>query len=69
MASGVVDSRVFRVMFVSEEMRKIFSDEKNFWRVRIINFFQLPVNFLILNFFHDAKSAIYFIEHQRNIFF
>ena len=27
MASGVVDSRVFRVMFVSEEMRKIFSDE------------------------------------------
>lgn len=27
MASGTVDSRVFRVMFVSEDMRKIFSDE------------------------------------------
>ena len=27
MASGTLDSRVFRVMFVSEDMRKIFSDE------------------------------------------
>ena len=27
MASGTLDSRVFRVMFVSEDMRRIFSDE------------------------------------------
>lgn len=27
MASGTLDSRVFRVMFVSEDMRKVFSDE------------------------------------------
>ena len=27
MASGTLDSRVFKVMFVSEDMRKIFSDE------------------------------------------
>ena len=27
MASGTLDSRVFRVMFVSEDMRRVFSDE------------------------------------------
>lgn len=38
MTSGTLDSRVFRVMFVSEDMRRIFSDEircKSGWTPRL----------------------------------